>query len=189
MPTRQRNLVQVPGRNGKLDMALPEQSDSWSHRAITISCDAPDRNFESWNTLISEIANAVQDGYLPVVPDFDLEHYYKGYVKMAPSKDYREGSDIVFTIDAEPFRYKKNVTKVNVASTAAGKDVILSNEKKHVNPKLVTSAQITVTIGDWVKVFAAGTYPRMGYIIPAGDTTVNVKGASNVLFEYQEGGM
>lgn len=186
LPKRQKNLFQVPGRNGKIDMSLPEQSEAYEHRKIEIYCDAPDRNYEQWTNLVSDIANYVQDEYLSITPDFDEDWFYRGWVTISPSKNWKEGSDIVFTIDAEPYKLKQNETVVAIAGTDAGVIKVLSNAKRKVAPKLTTDAEVTVEIGDSSITYAAGTYSDKRFTLSAGETVIIVKGKANVTIEYQE---
>lgn len=186
LPERQKNLYQVPGRNGKIDMSLPAQSEAYEHRKIEIYCDAPDKNYEEWVSLVSDIANYVQDEYLSITPDFDKDWYYRGWVTISPSKDWKVGSDIVFTIDAEPYKLKQNETVVVIAGTGAGVMTALSNAKRKVAPKLTTDAEVTIDIGGNSKTYAAGIHPNAGFTLSAGVTEIVVTGEANVTIEYQE---
>lgn len=186
LPERQKNLFQVPGRNGKIDMSLPEQREAYKHRKIEIYCDAPDRNYEEWVNLVSDIANYVQDEYLSITPDFDKDWYYRGWVTISPSKNWKEGSDIVFVIDAEPYKLKQDVTVITIVGNDAGVTAVLSNAKKKVTPKLTTDQEITIDIGDSHLAYAAGTYSDAGFTLSAGETEIVVTGEANVTIEYQE---
>ena len=185
-PKKQKNLFQVPGRNGKVDMSLPEQREAYEHRTIEIYCDAPDRSYEEWTNLVSDIANYVQDEYLSIIPDFDKDWYYRGWVTISPSKDWKVSSDIVFVIDAEPYKLRQNVTKVTIASDYDGVTAVLSNAKKKVTPKLTTDQEVIIDIGDKSINYAAGTYSDAGFTLSAGETEIVVTGVANVTIEYQE---
>lgn len=186
LPKRQKNLFQVPGRNGKIDMSLPEQGEAYEHRKIEIYCDAPDRSYEEWMSLVSDIANYVQDEYLSVASDFDDGWYYRGWVTISPSKNWKVGSDIVFTIDAEPYKLKKDVTSVTIVGKSTGVTAILNNAKRKVIPKLTTDAGVTIDIGGKSIAYAAGTYSDAGFTLYAGETEIVVTGKANVTIEYQE---
>lgn len=186
-PERQKNLLQVPGRNGKIDVSLPQQREAYGHRTIEIYCDAPDRNYEEWTKLCSDIANYVQDEFMPVTADFDSGYYYRGWVTMNPSKEWKEGSDIVFTVDAEPYKCKQKITTVKVVGNTSGVRTILSNEKRKVNPKITTDAAVSIFVsGNTHNFNQSGTYERAGFELPAGDTPIIVTGKANVIIEYQE---
>lgn len=188
LPKKQKNLLQIPGRNGKVDVNWEEQSESYEHRTIKIYCDAPDKNYTAWTNLVSDIANYVQDEYLQVIPDFDSNYYYRGWVTIEPSKDFKVGSDIVFTIDAEPFKLKKNPTTI-VRNVSESDTVILHNDKKIVQPQITTdAADVTITVaGNQYSYSTAGTYARAGFYLPEGDTEITITGTATVTIEYQEG--
>lgn len=185
-PEAQKNLIQVPGRNGKIDLSLPEQREAYDHRKIEIYCDAPDRNYEQWMLLASDIANYVQDEYLKITPDFDADYYYQGWVGMAVSKEFKEGSDIVFTVDAEPFKYKKVITSMQI-NVSGESQIVLSNSKLKVNPRLISNGDVRLIIGDNSYSYTEGTYARAGFILPEGKTQVTLKGTASVTIEYREG--
>lgn len=186
-PESQKSLIQIPGRNGKIDVALPQQREAYGHRTISIYCDAPDRNYKEWVQIISDIANHVQDEYLPVIPDFDENYYYRGWIKLEVSKDFKEGSDIVFSIDAEPYKLRSEVTIVE-ADVDGETTVVLNNDKLKVNPKLTTDADIKIVIGGNNETeYKKGVYAKAGFILPSGSTTLTLNGAAHVKFEYQEG--
>lgn len=187
VPEKQKNLIQVPGRNGKIDVSLPEQRQAYGHRKIEIYCDAPDRNYEQWTALTSKIANYLQDEYLSVTPDFDSAYHYTGWATVAVSKDWKEGSDIIFTVDAEPFKLKNVPTTKQVIATAEGTQATLVNSKKKVNPKIITTGAVTIEIGDNSYAYNAGTYARAGFYLPQGSTDITVTGDATVTFEYTEG--
>ena len=188
LPKKQKNLLQIPGRNGKVDTSWEEQSGAYEHRTIKIYCDAPDRNYASWANLVSDIANNVQDEYLSITPDFDSRYYYRGWVTIEPSKDFKVGSDIIFEVDAEPFKLKKDPTTI-VRNVSGSDTLILHNDKKIVQPKIITDeADVMITIGENQYTYkTAGAYARAGFYLPAGDTEVTITGTATVTIEYQEG--
>lgn len=186
-PNRQKDLQQVPGRNGKMDFALAEQAEAFENRQIKIICDALDRSFNEWSQLISEIANHAHDTYLTIIPDFDSEWYYQGWVKVAPSKNYMVSSKIVFTIDADPYKMKRETTVVEIAADEETEKV-LHNEKLVVEPKITSDEGIIIDVDTNSYAYGAGT-SSAGFYLPAGDTTVTIKGPANVTIEYREGSL
>lgn len=186
LPESQKQLEQIPGRNGKIDVALPQQREAYGHRKIEIYCDAPDRSYEEWMMLVSDIANYVQDEYLTITPDFDPDYYYRGWVSISVSKEFKEGSDIIFTVDTEPYKLKQSVTEVSV-SVEGETSITLSNEKKKVNPKIITDADMQIIIGDNLYAYNAGTYAKAGFLLSAGETELTLIGTGNISFEYREG--
>lgn len=186
-PDKQKELMQVPGRNGKIDVSLPQQSEAFENRQIKIKCDVLDKNFTEWSNLISEIANHVQDEYLQVIADFDNEWYYQGWVKFTPSKNYMVSSQMIFTIDADPYKMKRQMT-VRTVKVNDSLDIVLSNKKLKVEPIIVTDAKITVTIGTYKKMYNPGT-THAGFLLPAGDTLATIEGTGNVVIKYQEGSL
>ena len=186
-PESQKSLLQIPGRNGKINVAQSAQKEAYEHRQIKIYCDAPDRDYESWTNLVSDIANYVQDEYLSIIPDFDPEYYYRGWVSIEPSKDFKVGSDIIFTVDAEPFKLKKDITEAFVA-VSGETTVVLSNAKKVVQPEIVTDSEnMLITVGENTFSYtAAGTYAKAGFFLFSGETELKISGDGGMVIRYQE---
>lgn len=181
-PEKQKELLQVPARNGKVDIALPQQSEAYGHRSIKIKCDALDRSFSEWSNLVSDIANHAQDEFLQIIPDFDDKWYYEGWVKVTPSKNYMVSSQILFTVDAYPYKRRTRSYEINVTEQA---EVALSNRKLATYPVVTTDASIVITAMGNSYRLSAGTH-EIKLELPVGDTDVTIEGTANVVIEYQE---
>ena len=181
-PEKQKELEQVPGRNGKIDTAVSQQSEAYGHRQIKIKCDVLDKSFEEWSDLISDIANHVQDEFLQIVPDFDSKWYYEGWVKVTPSKNYMVSSQVLFTVDAYPYKQRTRIIEVDVVDQT---EVVLSNRKKASKPTITTDASVTVYVDGNTLYFSEGT-SEMEMDLPIGETTITIEGTGNVVIEYQE---
>lgn len=186
VPKRQKNLLQIPGRNGKVDVSLPEKREAYESRTIKIVCDSLDKDFAEWSNLVSDIVNYVQDERLRIIPDFDSDYYYEGWVTVEPSKDYMVSSRIVFNIDADPYKMKNDLTVVEV-SVDGSNTVVLFNEKRKVVPKIITDAEVMVRIGEtFQKSYSAGEH-ELGRTLSSGETQLQLEGTANVRIEYREG--
>lgn len=187
LPERQKQLFQVPGRNGKIDVSLREQRCAYKSRTIKIVCDSLDRDFAEWANLVSDIANEVQDERLRIIPDFDKDYYYEGWVNFQPSKDFMVSSKMTFVIDADPYKMKNDITVIDVAVNGS-ETVILSNEKREAEPKLITDGEVTVIMGEsFKKAFMAGEHESMGIVLEKGETQLTLEGTANIRLEYREG--
>lgn len=187
-PDKQKELTSIPGKNGKVDLSLPQQREAFEHRQIKIRCDAMDKSFSEWSSLISDIANHVQDEFLQITPDFDNEWYYEGWVKFTPSKNYMVSSQMNFTVDAYPYKLKRGLTSIS-RQVAGSLDVTLFNTKKKTEPIITTDSNIVIHIGSDDYTFKAGTTTRAGFLLPAGETAISIEGTGNVTIEYQEGSL
>lgn len=186
-PVKQKNLIQVPGRNGKIDAARKIIGNAYEHRNITMQFDAPDTDYESWAALCTELENYMQDEVMELVPDFDSDYYYKGWVSVVCEKEFKEGSEITISVDAEPFKYKRDLTVFN-ESVSGTKEIDLPNGKGPVNPRITSSGNLTVQIGDAKYAYAKGVYDKAGFIISPGGVKVSLIGDGvDVKIEYREG--
>lgn len=187
LPERQKNLLQIPGRNGLIDVSLPEQRMAYTERKLNFTCDSLDRDFAEWSNLVSEIANYVQDERVPIIPDFDKNYFYEGWVTLKPAKGNKVTSELIFEAKVDPFKLKKEMTVVEKNINGVT-EIVLHNEKMEVSPILVTDNEVTIKIGDTFKrTFAAGEYTYPGFVLRKGDTILEIEGTGNIRFEYREG--
>lgn len=187
LPKKQKKLIQVPGRNGLVDVSLPEKREAYESREIKFVCDSLDKNFAEWSNLVSDIANYVQDERLKIIPDFDNDYYYEGWVTIEPSKNYTVSSKIIFIIKVDPYKMKNALTVVNF-SVAGSKTVVLTNEKRKTTLRMITDAEVTVSKDvTFKKTFSIGDYVSIGIILDKGETQLTFEGTANVMLEYREG--
>ena len=187
LPERQKNLLQIPGRNGLVDASLPEQREAYKAREMKFVCDSLDKDYAEWSNLLSDIANYVQDERLPIVPDFDKDYFYEGWVSLEPAKSNKLTSKLTFKVKVDPHKMKKEITVVETIVNGAT-EIVLHNEKMKVSPTLITDNEVTIRIGDtFQKTYAAGEYAYPGFILGKGDTILEIVGNGIVRFEYREG--
>ena len=88
----------------------------------------------------------------------------------------------------DPYRYKNNLTYVNVSSTTTEKTIILNNEQMPTTVKVATTAQVNIKYGTTSISLSAGTH-TLPFALVEGANELKVQGAAELIFEYQEGAL
>lgn len=187
-PEPQRSIMSVPGRNGAIDASLPEVSESFQQRQMEIYLDSHDSNYQSWASALSAVMNAFHGKRLDIIPDFDDGWKYSGWISVSSVKEDKYGSDIILTVNCDPYKHKTTVTVVQKTITT-DLTFTVTNTREPVEPKLTTSAAISLKIGNTTYIFASGTYAKAGFMLPEGSTSIKITGASTVTIEYTEGSL
>lgn len=185
-PTPQSFTVQVPGRNGLLNLtkgltgkvtyynrSLSFQYFGTGDRERLLYLDAYMSRFHG------ETIRIVDDDY--------PNHYYEGEASVettfAPSGNY---ITIKLTVDAQPFRLKLNPT-VYSRSVSGTAEIRLYNESIQAIPEITLSSEMTVEFGAVGYTLEAGTYSIESFELQRGVNDFVVSGEGVITFKYQEG--
>lgn len=104
MPEAKTNLVEVPCRDGSLD--LTEALDGtvrFKNRSISIAFDITGQ-FEKWQTVYSMIASYCHGQRKRIIFDTDPAYYYDGRVSVSSAKETLIDGTLTLSIDAEPYK-------------------------------------------------------------------------------------
>lgn len=185
-PTPQSFTVQVPGRNGLLNLtkgltgkvtyynrSLSFQYFGTGDRERLLYLDAYMSRFHG------ETIRIVDDDY--------PNHYYEGEASVettfAPSGNY---ITIKLTVDAQPFRLKLDPTVYSRSVSGIAK-IRLYNESIRAIPEITLSSAMTVEYGSVSYSLEAGTYSIESFELQRGVNDFVVSGNGVITFKYQEG--
>lgn len=183
-PTVQSYRVQVPGRNGLLNLTKSLTGRvCYNNRKLS---------FVYIGTGTREDLQGLKDEFdqyhgetLRIVDDDHPRYYYDGEFSIE-SKIIGNYIRIEIEVDALPFRYALLDT-VNIGSvTATGTNVIINNPGVAVVPTVKVTAQTVMTIGGKTYNLSAGTYSDLDIILETGDNTINFKGSGKYTVTFQE---
>lgn len=185
-PPLKSNLVDIPGRDGTVNMSYVVNGPVYGDRQIAFSlfCSCNDDNLNQKRAaLAAHCHGQVCDFYLPM----DATHYYRGLFNVGPITGFNSGK-IPVSVIAEPYAYKTSATTVSKTLTGSADSVTLNNEQMPASATLVTSGAITLVYDGTTYTIAAGTKP-LPFKIPPGGCTVTITGTASetVSITYQEG--
>ncbi len=187
LPLPKTNYVDIPGRDGPLDLTEVFGQVNYYNRDFTIELTKLDAT-RKWETLITEIANYVHGKKLKITFDKDPDHYY--YARCTVDRLSTSAMLGIITIycNSDPYKYKQNLTVVEEAIDTSG-TIILTNDRMPSIPTITVDAEMTLTWGDYEVTLSAGEHKLLDLVLEEGDNTISVSGTGTITFTYQEGAL
>ena len=188
MPEPQANFVEIPGRDGALDLSEAFGTVRYADRVIplTLYCRA------RFDTLISALAADIHGRRMNVIFDRDPAYYYDARVTVDDVERHVGYCELSLECRAKPYKLEQFETAITVlpAGTAT---VTLTNTRMPVVPSITVSAEMTLefTIDekDCAVTIPAGTHTVPALVLPEGDTKVGITGTGSVTFTYRKGAL
>ena len=186
MPTVQTNFMEIPGRDGMLDLSEGFGLVRYSNRAITLTLYA----VAPYEQAIFAFVNDVHGKRMELTFDRDASFYYIGRVSV-DSIDKHDGyCSITVNVNAEPYKCKQ--TETTVSRTGSG-SVSLSNLRMPVVPEVTASAEATLVYQcggvPTTTVVAPGTHFVPTLLLETGKKLVQITTTGEVVFTYREGAL
>lgn len=184
-PDIQYFTVQVPGRNGSLNLTKSLTGKvSYHNRSLSFQyfgAGTRDRLLYLDNYMSRFHGQTIR-----IIDDDYPYHYYEGEASVSTvfNGNY---ITITLTVDAQPFRLKISPFKHtrNVDGTI---EMELYNDG-HIDviPVITVTAEFTIKFDDKTVTLSAGTYTVDNLVLHSGYNKIEVSGAGSITIEYQEG--
>lgn len=187
-PTPKTQYIDIPFADSTLDLSESTGVLAFGRRAISIVAKKKISNRMEWYTLKSQILNKINGKEVKVIIN-DEAYYYTGRITSVTEEKDGKIWGMTITINADPYKLAVDLTEVSAAVSGS---VILNmtNLKKRVQPLVIATAQINVTIGGrttQVNASSSGeTYDDI--ILEEGNNAVTVAGTGSITFRYRQGG-
>lgn len=183
MPKPKIYKVDIPGRNGDLDMSeVLSGQVTYSNRTLTFTLLANGTR-EVVLDLIDVVTAYNGQWVTIIVPDL-LDWYYEGRVEVSYSDKYHY-VDFTLTVDAQPFRkalYPKKLTHSNLNS----QEIFINNLGVNIIPTITLTAETTIISGDNEFKLSAGTYNPEELILKTGVNSWIVTTTGTITISYRE---
>lgn len=206
-PEPQLKYVDVPGRNGSIDMSEVTTGDvRYKDRTITVTFFVKGRESQDWSAFLSRLRNAFHGKKKQIIFDDDPNYYWVGrsLVEMSVSG---MNANVTFTITAEP--YKRSTTSTNerwlwdpfdfeqgIINQAYQMQVngtleftLIATEGASALTVISDTAGITVSDGSTTVTLAEGTQTIYGIVIHEGENTFTFTGNGIVSIDYSGGSL
>ena len=186
LPDPQIVTLQIPGRNGALDLSeVLTGSVNYNNRVVSLRFSALN-SYDEWASLVSQVSSYLHGRLRKMVLDIDTGFYYYGRFSVDSSKSDEATSTIVITAVVDPYKYELDpveFTKLIVTS----EEVVLVGLRMPVVPVINSSAIMTVTFDEVVYNLAVGDniIPDINFI--EGDNTLLFTGTGTIIITYQRG--
>ena len=188
MPEPQTNFVEIPGRDGALDLSEAFGTVRYTDRVIplTLYVRAP------FDALISAFAAYVHGRRMNVIFDRDPTYYYDARVTLEDVERHTGYCELSLKCRAKPYKLEHIETTMTVLPTGSA-TVTLTNTRMPVVPTITISAEMTLTftIGsiDYTVTLLAGSHVVPSLVLTEGDTEIEITGTGRITFTYRKGAL
>jgi phage-related protein len=188
MPEPQTNFVEIPGRDGALDLSEAFGTVRYADRIIplTLYARAP------FDTLISTFAADVHGRRMNVIFDRDPTYYYDARVALEDVERHAGYCELALKCRAKPYKLEHFETTITVLP-AGSATVTLTNMRMPVVPTITVSAAMTLTFEIAGLVYtinlSAGTHIVPSLVLMEGDNEVEITGTGSITFTYRKGAL
>ena len=188
MPELQTNFVEIPGRDGALDLSEAFGTVRYADRIIplTLYVRAP------FDALISAFAADVHGRRINVIFDRDPTYYYNARVTVEDVERHAGYCELSLECRAKPYKLEHFQTTVTVLPTGSA-TVTLTNSRMPVVPTITVSADMTLAFTidgkDYSVILPAGTHTVPSLVLMEGDTEIGITGTGSATFAYRKGAL
>ena len=188
MPEPQTNFVEIPGRDGALDLSEAFGTVRFADRVIELTL----YNRAPFDTLVSAFSADVHGRRINVIFDRDPTFYYDARIMIEDVERHWGYCELSLKCRAKPYKLEQFETAITVLPTGTA-TVTLANTRMPVVPSITVSAEMTLafTIGgkDYSVALPAGTHTVTALVLSEGDTEIGITGTGSATFTYRKGAL
>ena len=188
MPEPQMNFVEIPGRDGALDLSEAFGTVRYTDRIIplTLYARAP------FDTSISAFAADVHGRRMNVIFDRDPTYYYDARMTIEDVERHWGYCELSLECRVKPYKLEQFETAITVLPTGIA-TVTLTNTRMPVVPSITVSAEMTLTftiagVGYTINL-AAGSHIVPSLVLTDGETKIDITGTGSITFTYRKGAL
>ena len=188
MPEPQTSFVEIPGRDGALDLSEAFGTVRYTDRIIplTLYTRAP------FDTLISTFAADAHGRRMNVIFDRDPTYYYDARVTLEDVERHAGYCELSLECRARPYKMEHFDTTITVLTTGSA-TITLTNTRMPVVPVITVSAGMTLTFTllgkDYTVNLSAGMHTIPYLVLMEGDTEIGITGSGQITFTYRKGAL
>ncbi len=188
MPEPQTNFVEIPGRDGVLDLSEAFGTVRYADRIIplTLYVRAP------FDTLISAFAADIHGRRMNLIFDRDPTFYYDARIKIEDVEKHAGFCELSLECRAKPYKLEHFETTITVLPTGNA-TVTLANTRMPCVPTITVSAEMTLTFTlsgtNYSVNLSAGTHVIPSLVLTEGDTEIVIAGTGGITFTFRKGAL
>jgi len=188
MPEPQTNFVEIPGRDGALDLSEAFGTVRYADRVIKLALYAR----APFGSLVSAFAADVHGRRMNVIFDRDPAYFYDVRVTIEDVERHAGYCELSLECRARPYKMEHFDTTITVLPTGNA-TVTLTNSRMPVVPTITTSAEMTLTFTisekDYTVNLSAGTHVIPSLVLMDGDMGIDIAGTGSITFTYRKGAL
>ena len=188
MPEPQTNFVEIPGRDGALDLSEAFGTVRYADRVIplTFYVRAP------FDAAVSEFAADVHGRRMNLIFDRDPTFYYDARIMVEDVERHAGYCELSLECRVKPYKLEHFETTMTVLPTGSA-TVTLTNTRMPIVPtvSVSTEMQLSFTIGgkDYTVNLSVGTHVIPSLVLTEGDTVIGITGTGRITFAYRKGAL
>jgi len=188
MPEPQTNFVEIPGRDGALDLSEAFGTVRYTDRIIplTLYARAP------FDTTVSALAADIHGRRMNVIFDRDPTYYYDARIMIEDVERHWGYCELSLECRTKPYKLEQFETAITVLPTGNA-TVTLTNTRMPVVPTITISAEMTLafTINGkgYSVILPAGTHTVPPLVLMEGNTGIGITGTGSATFVYRKGAL
>ena len=185
-PVPKTKFVDVPGRNGRLNLSRT-LTGFMQHDRRTIQMEFTILGpREDWLEIHSGIMDALHGQEMDVILDDDPEFCYTGEIAVKEFDPGKATSIVTITADVEPYKTRIDATRMSI-TVSGSQTATIDGGKKPVIPAITASSAMQMTFAGQVYDLKDGENTFPDVIIREGVNTFTFTGDGTVVLEYREG--
>ena len=189
-PTFQTNLVQIPGRDGPLDLSasLTNGQPRYNSRTLEITLENSDGTREQREQRIRAMI-AELDGFRKKIwlPD-DPGHYLEGRIHVVREYNDLAHAAVTVTATCDPWLYNNEETVHSLTATSTAQTATIVNSgRRAVAPVLSVTGSVNITYGGSSWTLNQGSHRMTDLVLEPGSHQLTYSGSGTVKVTYREG--
>ena len=184
----QTNLLQVPGRDGLLDLTEANGEVKYNSREFlfTFTVAPDDLTFDE---RLAKVSNALNGRKCKITLERDPDFYWSGRCAVESYEREKNVGKIVVKATVDPYKLKQSATVLSFALTAEEQTVIVENNRMAAVPMIECTEGAVVGFGGKTYTLNAGLSKILDIRFVEGSNELVLSGTGNITFTWQEGGL
>lgn len=183
-PTPQSYLVEVPGRNGLVNLTKGLTGNvTYSNRSLKFQYLASGTYEEVAETI--DLFNSLHGETFKVIDDDTPDYYYEGEATVTVT---RKGilTNITLGLNANPFRERLDLTSMTATLTSTDKTLVVNNYGVVVQPTIIVDSTAKIVYKGNTYTLSAGNYKISDVELKTGYNSFIVSGSGNLTIQFRE---
>ncbi|WP_286080618.1 phage tail domain-containing protein [Parablautia intestinalis] len=181
-PTVKTNYIDVPGRDGSLDLTEALGGIKYNDRQLEFKFTMLGTNEDAK----SKIAGFLTQGRKKIILDKDKGYYYLGRCTVNNFKNSGTVAELSVTAVCEPYKYHIKETRYEEEFNGTH-TIILTNDRKHVSPVIECDSHIKIGFEGMNYDIEKGKHKILAIRLKEGYNHLTISGNGTVTVTYQEG--
>lgn len=183
-PAIQSYLVEIPGRNGLLNLTKGLSGKvCYKNREIQLKYIGEGNKTKQLE--IVELLNHFHGDKVKLIDDDTPEYFYEGEMSIEPEFGYRYVS-IKIKLNANPFRVRTDYLTREVELSEEETEIAITNEGQPVTPTIIVTDQAQIALRGRSYRLGAGTYDLHDAELTTGVNKYTVSGSGKLIIKYKE---